>query len=168
MQPQSVFHSFTLLPCPPCNICHVFFNRLKTAKERFSDAAKTIIINLTEDEVSKFAFGATRDEVQDLTHDSTVESVDLTRDSDDDLRQGGAADMSMKDTGSVMGVAYPCLPNDSCALFRTWVGQQAGIERIGYRGLSQRDLNTLRPNECLTCEIINMYMHLLAGSRPGT
>ena len=146
----------------------MFFNRLKTAKERFSDAAKTIIINLTEDEVSKFAFGATRDEVQDLTHDSTVESVNLTRDSDDDLRQGGAADMSMKDTGSVMGVAYPCLPNDSCALFRTWVGQQAGIERIGYRGLSQRDLNTLRPNECLTCEIINMYMHLLAGSRPGT
>jgi hypothetical protein len=160
MHPQSVFQSFTLLPCPPCNVCHVFLNRLKTAKERFSNAAKTEIINLTDDEVSKFAFGATRDEVQDLTHDSTVESVDLTRDSD--------ADMSLKDTGSVKGVAYPRLPNDSCSLFRTWVGQQAGIERIGYRGLSQRDLDTLRPNVWVTDEIINMYMHLLAGSRPGT
>ena len=129
----------------------------------FSSAAKSdtrdTLIDLTEDEVKKFAYGAPRDEFYDLSKDSDDEILPY------DL----AGDMPMKAPATVNSEDVNCSPpTDKCSLFKTWVGQEEGIETRGICDLFLRDINSLRPGQWLTDGIVNEYMHLLVSSRPKT
>ncbi len=109
------------------------------------------MVDLTEDEVKKFAYGAPCDEF------SEIQPCD------------SAGDMPMTSPATVNSEAVYCFPpTDKCSLFRTWVGQEDGIETRGICNLCLRDINSLRPGQWLTDGIINEYMHLLVSSRPDT
>ena len=91
----------------------------------------------------------------------------MTKDSDDEiLLSDSAGDMPIPAPETVSSEAvYSSSSRHTCSLFRTWVGQEEGIESRGFSDLYPRDLRSLRPGQWLTDGIINQYMHLLVSSR---
>jgi len=129
-------------------------NRLNIFERGFSSAAiiSDRMMNLTEVEVKKFAYGSTHDEFCDLTKDS---------DNDDEILPS-VGDMPVPVPETVSSEAV------CCSFFRTWVGQETGIETRDFCDLSLRDMKSLCPGQWLSDGIINKYMRLLVSSRPGT
>ncbi len=138
----------------------MFISRLKTVKELYNDAitGQIVSIDLSEDDIEKFAFGAT----------CSAADVVSVRDSDDSGDEG-TADKSMKDLGPVRRrPVYPPSERDSCDLFNNCVGLHADIEHMGNNCLRREDIDSLLPGTFLNDEVINEYMYLLARCRPGT